>query len=915
MICLPLLISSFSHATNVAALKGLSLVIDIHQDDDNYLWLATQQGLTRFDGEDTIHFSSFSSQWRAPFSWVKNIEPHNDSLLLTSEVNGLFLFDLKTATSTKLELPKEMINPQHAIAFKGQVYFKDRNNLYRFDLQSRSTHLIKEGFNVFSIKRTDNAVYVVTDSGIYQIKRNTLAITYPHEVDAYTTSGSYLIFSKGNELFSVDDSNVIAKRASSPISAFTPARNGPANVNEIIGVTSSGEVSRFNAKDLSVVSNAYENIGKHSINIIFHDNSGVLWVSSNQGINRYYEKPLENHRYIFDIENNDNELLMVNNELLVGSFGNGLRTLKAQPWFNPSMNASLTPRAKYTMKMVRHKDSIIFGTLDGVWQYKLGAKKAYRMPFARNNNIVLSLKNDGTHLYIGTNHKGVKIYNWQQQKLVQTINKQHGLQNLEVLDILPQASGDTWLTTANSVEIFRKETKQVQQTGITSNKKFIALASANNKVYAFSKGNGIHVFNLQGELLSVFGKNIDFGYITKVDDEIWASSKSGLYRVSTSKNELSLVLGSEGFKFNSAPAVTKNAIYAWHAMGYVKVNYRNTPYYNAKIKITRTNISGNEQLNNRIISLNSTKDVVSLYLASLDFRSNANKHFKYRINDNVWVDVTGNQLTLAGLSSGNYTIEVMGTNSLGQWSNYIEYTNINVAFPWYWTPQIRVIYLVLVICFVSLSLWLIYLRTKSISSVYKVLDDDLKTRGLLANNIERNINVSLRLLKEGEHDKAVKLLSESASLIATNQMNAEPSTLHNHSLSGGIDYLVDYWLEHYSVRVVTNIDYDVDQLSQKLQQSIYRIIYAAIDSAISHSRSVSFSVSIKPFNQKLWLTIEDSNDYFTGFDSKVNFNIAMYTIRKIALKHNATINAYKTQSDHSQLTLSFNIDEHFENNI
>ena len=78
--------------------------------------------------------------------------------------------------------------------------------------------------------------------------------------------------------------------------------------------------------------------------------------------------------------------------------------------------------------------------------------------------------------------------------------------------------------------------------------------------------------------------------------------------------------------------------------------------------------------------MNSNKEMVTLQLASLDYRSNSNKRFKYRMNGGAWNPILGNEITLAGLSSGTYHVEVMGTNSSGQWSNFVAYADIDVAF-------------------------------------------------------------------------------------------------------------------------------------------------------------------------------------------------------------------------------------------
>ncbi len=134
------------------------------------------------------------------------------------------------------------------------------------------------------------------------------------------------------------------------------------------------------------------------------------------------------------------------------------------------------------------------------------------------------------------------------------------------------------------------------------------------------------------------------------------------------------------------------------------------------------------------------------------------KQFRSRLNNSTWNQVNGNQLTLTGLTSGVYHIEIMATNSLGQWSDFKAYTEINVAFPWYWTVQIRLFYGVLLFCIISLTVWLLYLRSKSIGHIYDILESDIKNYGKTSQQIKRNLTLTKKLISEGDIEKSQSLL-------------------------------------------------------------------------------------------------------------------------------------------------------------
>ena len=90
-----------------------------------------------------------------------------------------------------------------------------------------------------------------------------------------------------------------------------------------------------------------------------------------------------------------------------------------------------------------------------------------------------------------------------------------------------------------------------------------------------------------------------------------------------------------------------------------------------------------------------------------------------------------------------------------------------------------------------------------------------------------------------------------------------------------------------------------------MQSDIYKIIYEAIISAVLNDTGRQFNVLIQIFKQKLWLTIGDDRNSFNHFTNKISFDMAMYYIRQIAHKYNASINTFDEQKKGSQLVISF----------
>ena len=250
--------------------------------------------------------------------------------------------------------------------------------------------------------------------------------------------------------------------------------------------------------------------------------------------------------------------------------------------------------------------------------------------------------------------------------------------------------------------------------------KVISLEISQNKIFASTKGNGIFVFNREGQILDHIGQNINFSYIREIEGKIWAPSAQGIYTLDVASNQLTLIPNTQKYTFASEPIALADRVFVPHYTGILEIPVYEQGHFDANIMISEASVSGLRLLDTQTIKVNSSNDLVTLKLASLDYRPGHEKQFQYRVNNQAWQNVSGTQISLTGLASGNYRISVRGTNSLGQWSTNEAFTHIKVAFPWYWTPKIRIMYAALGFCLVAFVLWLLYLRAQSIKTIHSI---------------------------------------------------------------------------------------------------------------------------------------------------------------------------------------------------
>ncbi len=891
----------------------------IIQDKKGFIWLASATGLVRHNSNDSITFNTSNNNWPLPFNWINDIHFINEkNLLLATETHQLWLFDTSTGKAKQLPIDIHRKSIYKVIAHKGYYYLDVPDKLYQIDSSNLTTTLLSDNISIKALKHTNNFVYISSNKGLYRFNGEKLQLLVSGSISAMETVADKVIYAGNGRLTILNDSGIQRSiDVEDKILALTKSNS----LKSFFSVDQLGKIKKYDLKKFATISHTYPNINQTYIKKLYHDNSGVLWIITNHGIEQLIPSISQNIPLIFDVFSNRIMLTSHRNSVIIGSYGAGLSELDSlSPIFPKRINDGFSKRAKIITGLYSLGDIIYISTFDGLWQYNAIKKQLLRVNFPDNNKLLLDITYKNDLLYLSTNANGVLIYNTNKKQLFKYI-EDNKLSSSEAINTLPLDNDEIWIATSSGVDIFSKKSNSSKTLLGLGQSKAISLVEYKSKVFVATKGDGIFVYNLQGELLAHLAKSQSFGYMALINGEIWAPGHPGLHIIDPDTYQVKMVPNTEEITFTKRPILYNNMVYAGHYGGILKVSL--TPFKNiqSKIYISKTIASGKTQLLSNNIEIDSSNDVVTLELASLDFRPGKKKQFKYKINNGNWHKVNNNQLTLTGLSSGNYHIEIMGTNSLGQWSDFKAYADISVAYPWYWHPNIRIIYAVLITVTVLLFLWLLYLRSRSISHIHQLLNEEIKTHGQSTSIIRRKlekvqalINSAARVHHIDETDskppnvecsqEAQALIGECLAELKTQDSHKEPSSLSGSSLTVALPYLADYFHQQYHVLVSVQLDIACEKIDYAIQTAIYRIIYEAILAAINNGNGGVFAVHINETNNKIWLKVTDNEQSFAQFNSKINFDMAMYYIRQVANKFNATFHTYDNQEHGSEIIIS-----------
>ena len=861
-----------SLASNKSQVSSIATASKIVQDNKGFIWLAGQQGLTRFDGEQTITFNSGNANWSIPFHWLHDVTIDKEKLLLATETDGLWQFTPKTGQVNKIlaDIPQQSY--YDVISFDGNYYINAPDKLYQYNSQSNTTELIHNNIHIRELIHSDKYLYISSQNGLYKLENNQLTKIINEPINAITALKSSIIAVTSKSIYRLDDDgSELSIAHKNTIDAATKVLGE----NNFFTVSNQGLINKYSGETLQLLPHKFGNIEPVRVRSLLHDNSGVLWLVSNRGIEQLIENDFINYPKVFDIKINANEVGIYKNEIFIGSYGAGLQNFMVE-LFPKSINDLFSSEALKISSIETVNDTLYIATFDGVWRLNTKYNAVEKLNFSENNRLILKLRQYDDFLYIGTNNHGAYIYDSKTEKIIKNINLDNGLSSLEVIDILPLNNGFTWLATSSSVDILNNRTNKVNSLVLPGKSKVVSLLKSKDKIFAATLSDGIYAFNLQGELLAQFGQGVRFIQMLQVNDEIWVSARPGLYRFNPDNYQYSMIENTVPYSFVGSIIKKDNIIYASHFSGVLSLDLTPKEQFNAKVHISKTTVSGKSFLLNKAIHVESENDVITLDLASLDFRPGVDKQYKYSLNGSKWNLINGNQLTLTGLASGEYQIEIMATNSLGQWSNYKAFTSIDVAYPWYWTPQIRLIYGVIVLSIFFLTIWMLYMRNKSISRIHSILQSDINNYGKASAQLKRNLAAALSLINEKEFNKSTLLLQQCLEALNTQHNTSEPSALNGSSLSDAIPFLAEYLETKYQVKLTFQLELNDSELEYELQSDLYRVVYEAISSAILSGNGRIFKVVLQKFKSKIWLSITDDNQSFINFNSKINFNIYLF---------------------------------------
>jgi AraC family chitin signaling transcriptional activator len=594
LLPLTLLTCSVVNASHSAPLFK-SFVNSIAQDENGFIWFGSMEGLTRFNGKNTITFNSQDPLWKTKFSWAHDVYPTKNNLLIGTENNGLWLFNPHISKAKKIETSVDELAIYKVVEFNNQYYFHTRSpsNLYRFNPQTQITHLIARDVDLTAFLLTEQQLYFYNRTGVFTIENQGIAPIIDKKIDAALIQEDQLILADKNTLYAYHQQSLPSENTNKQEPSYSFVERAkvttPFKVTAIATefssshfyiASQSGEISKYSLK-LEELPHPYQLNENLRVQSLYHDSSKVLWINSTQGTRQLSPIYVKNHQQTFNTYISRTQLATIDNELVIGSYGAGLQPFRqssslssqvtVQPTNFSKINQLFTKRAVIITDILTVSDDTYISTFDGLWLYQHQTEQLRKIALdsvtnknktlSKDIKILLNLYRDKNILYISTDNDGFISYDLTTHKVIKHFDDSYKLSSTEVLSVLATDEDTLWVATAKGLDVLNIATNTINNINLPGENKATSLTFFDNKIFLATMGDGIFVYNQQQNLLAHFGKGITFSQIKTINDEIWAPAQKGLYRISPNDYQISMVENSEQYSFTSEAVLFNNSGY------------------------------------------------------------------------------------------------------------------------------------------------------------------------------------------------------------------------------------------------------------------------------------------------------------------------------------------------------------------
>ena len=872
------------------------------QDSKGYIWIATDNGVSRYDGYE---FKNFTQQDGLPDNTVFEIFedyknriwfiPHSAKLSYFSN-DSIYEYEHNDSLLKRIVRTANPIKLSFLVDHSNKVYYADkRNGTFIIDsLGNIEQKNSVEKSHLFILNK-DHIVYQNSETLFAIDKNNETIFNLPKNS---LSIGEYLFFS---DFIAIENNKNI----------FIATRNTIFKINHNFEYT-------YNHFPYQII----------WINI---DNNNNLWVGTRNGVYCYMNTDIFSKPRYHLLKNNEVSSIIKDKEggMWFTTLNNGVHYLPNTFFKTLSQNLEL------------HNKNIHSLAFDSTYLW-LGLSN--KVVGIKSDTINFEIKLDWDNIIINKLYPDIKnkelriaatlMYSFKNNTLSKNILYNSSLQYIhsssQAKDIIIDNKGNTWIATSNGLYKYDKNNYFIKKSDIFSQKinslcqkqedayilcgcnnglweyamnkdTFKYLGNKNellekqidcminntyhNNIWLGTKSNGIVIYD-NDQIYNISTKDgLSNNSITSLflkGNVMWVATRNGLNKITFQDNELKYSYTIESFnKIHGIANNEINDIYVDDSLAYIatkkglniidytiiKKNSTPPPIYIKNIKIQdKDTIIKNHYV------LPYDKNSIRIEFVGLMYKNNENKRYKYKFNQVAkktnWIETNENNVNLSFLPSGKYTFNVLAINEDNTES--IEPASISFTItPPYWKTW----WFITAISFLTFSMFYI---------IYKIRINEINKR----NNLEK------KLLKEVNKFRQKALSQQMNPHFIFNTLNSIQYYIYNNDIDSSIQYLskfsklmrlilensqydtipiqdeldtMDLYLQLEALRIDENFEFEIivnNQVNTKFYKIYPLLIQPYIENSIWHGLiqkgDKKIKIEILPDNDSILCIIEDN---------------------------------------------------------
>lgn len=923
--------STFRHDASDPQSLSNDSVYSVSDGPDGLIWIATQNGLNRYDptSHTLYRFDLQQTQAQLGSNYIYTLYLDSDNRLWIGTLGGgLAYWDRDKQMFIRITLP-----PQYRDVFAIQEHNKElwigtRTGLLRLDGRS---------FEVFPVNLGSEFDKTAIIS-LYHTKQETLLLgthgkgLLAHNVFSKQTKTIHSVPSQSSDIVTSIKANNHGQVF------FSTWGDGVRLLNTHLSILFAPQTTHSQWHALPDVRSLLLDQKKNKI-WIGSFREGLFWLDLNtQQLDRL---PAINNGV--PINGVMSMAQLINGDVYVGTTG-GLWILdskgKKRHHFQHNESAPDSLGKGFIRALEPSSDGSMWIGTGGSGLYRHHDQKLTSYSFditsshALSGNYITALLEDGNYLWVGTRSNGLNRCVRQPWHCEQLTPNNSSLSHFYVTDITKDTNGNIWIGTEGG--------------GLNQ-----AIISKDNK----------HVEFIQLSAMGVAVKSV----VADDDGTLWVASNSdiAIYSGSAQKQysiQDPLLLNAGNFNQQAVSQTQKYHYFGTHNGLLALPNSPVRPSLTGH-PLRYTNLSiGEPNFEFKPLTVNTNSVVkvpwghpVQLEFALLDYSSVLHR-YQYRISSGSnWLDLgKQNRLNLVSLEPGSYEVEVRGENGAGIWSSP-EKLKLMVIPPWWRDNQYRLFALfficisVLVFHHRRVERWQRYskqlerlkdknqqvieqltLKETHLQQAYQGIRNLTKTvqitreheRQSISRELHDQFGQTLAAIKinlqthkkrdcraQSHIDDSIELTNSMIAQVRAISFNLRPVILDDVGLAAGLNHQLIAMTKHLSVEVSLDVQANFPDLNGDFTTTIFRVVQEAVNNAIKHSNGSRIDVTLAYANNTIQVTISDNGKGFNASEVKNKLyqgrHLGLLGMEERVLSLGGTFQLTSIQSQGSKIVAEF----------